>query len=123
MRVLITVSPGGIKNKEMRRVTLRNVRFSGTVGKLCGAGRERYSVRQTETKVAGAFMDERGKDASEAAHMYVQTRAKGRTGETTSEGTDKREGEKHEERERRSRSLKAKWPGCAPCITISLGKS
>lgn len=71
-----------------------------------------------------AFVNERGEDASGAAHMYVRTRAKGKMGGTRrTEGTDKREGEKYGERERRSRSLKAKWPGCAPCITISLGKS
>lgn len=86
------------------------------------AEREGAIFRETNGDESWAFVDERGKAG---AHMHVQTRAKGRTGETreTSEGTDKREGEKHGERERRSRSLKAKWPGCAPCITISLGKS
>jgi len=55
-------------------------------------------------------------------HVRSNVYAKGREA-WMREGTDKRDGEKHGERERRSRSLKAKWPGCAPCITISLGKS
>lgn len=49
-----------------------------------------------------ALVDERGKNASEAARMYVEMYVrKGERGRgTTSEGTDEGEGEKHGEKER-----------------------
>lgn len=65
-----------------------------------------------------AFADERGRNASEGACTFKHVRKGERAKEKAQE-----EMRKEKERERRSRSLKAKWPGCAPCITISLGKS
>lgn len=52
-----------------------------------------------------AFVDERGKDASEAAHMYVQTRAKGRTGETRRARERTKEKARNTEKERGGRGV------------------
>jgi len=97
------------------------VRFSGTVGKLW----EEAIFHETNGDESNwAFVDEREKDTSETGRMYVQTRAKGRTGEARRAKERTKEKTRNTEKERESlRSLKAKWPGCAPCITISLGKS
>jgi ribosomal protein L9 len=61
--------------------------------------------------------------------VYVETYAKGRTARTAKERERERERERtkarntEKEKEEVEESLKAKWLGCAPCITIILGKS
>lgn len=62
----------------------RETRFSGTVGKLCGAGGG--DIPETNGDENWAFVNERGKDVSEAAHMTFKHVRKG-------------EWERHDERE------------------------
>lgn len=85
------------------------------------AGRGRYPARQMETKVTGRI---RGRRRREDGRSRTCTFGHVRRGGWEGARERTKEKARNAEKERGApRSLKAKWPGCATCITISLGKS